>query len=76
VGDASARPRCRGTGLSRSVLASALGKARGRPNKAMKLTSALAERADLLGVAWWRSARGRQEAPRRSQLIAGVRQAQ
>ena len=43
------------------------------PNKAMKLTSALAERADLLGVVCWRSARGRQEAPRRSQLIAGVR---
>ena len=42
------------------------------PNKAMKLTSALAERADLLGVVCWRSARGRQEAPRRSQLIAGV----
>ncbi len=39
----------------------------------MKLTSALAERADLLGVACWRSAMGRQEAPRRSQLIAGVR---
>jgi hypothetical protein len=41
-------------------------------NEAMKLTSALAERADLLGVTCWRSAMGRQEAPRRSQLIASV----
>jgi hypothetical protein len=31
----------------------------------MKATGALAERADLLGVACWRSAVGRQEAPRR-----------
>jgi len=45
-------------------------------NEAMKLTSALAERADLLGVTCWRSAMGRQEAPRRSQLIASVRQTQ
>src|SRR5512147_1203405 len=43
------------------------------PNKAIKLTSALAERTDLLGVTCWRSAMGRQEAPRRSQLIASVR---
>jgi hypothetical protein len=50
----------------------------GPPNKAMKLTSALAERADLLGVSCWRSAMGRAHlhttrASRRSQLIAGVR---
>ncbi len=43
------------------------------PNKAMKLTSALAERADLLGVASWRSPMGRQEAPRRPALVASVR---
>ncbi len=41
----------------------------------MKLTSALAERVNLLGVACSRSAMGRQEAPRRSQLIASVRPA-
>jgi hypothetical protein len=42
------------------------------PNEAMKLTSALAERA--LGLAWPRAlGQGAPLAPRRSQPIAGVR---